>query len=263
VELSVRERRALACQRAVSWLLSPLWMGVSVVLLRLVGRYRIEGLREVRREYRRLRAQTPGALLVCPNHLTLIDSALVAWALGSPLWWWRHFSELPWNVPEETLFASTRSRHMIAWLLKCVPIRRGGDRRRMAETLGRLLHLLRRGESVLIFPEGGRSRLGRVDVEARTYGVGRILGAVPGCRVLCVHLRGLGQQEMGDVPRRGECFRVRLALHEPSSQARGLRRSVELTRQVLEQLAGLEAAADGVEAPWLVKSWEAPAHAGQ
>jgi hypothetical protein len=238
-------------------------MGATVAILRLGGRYRIEDLREVRREYRRLRAQTPGALLVCPNHLTLIDSALVAWALGSPAWWWRHFSELPWNVPEETLFASTRSRRLIAWLLKCVPIRRGGDRRRMAETLGRLLHLLQRGESVLIFPEGGRSRLGRVDVGARTYGVGRILGAVPGCRVLCVHLRGLGQEEMADVPRRGECFRVRLALHEPSSQASGLRRSLELTRQVLEELAGLEAAGAEVETRRVVGSWEAPVHAGQ
>jgi hypothetical protein len=238
-------------------------MGATVALLRLGGRYRIEDLRGVRREYRRLRAQTPGALLVCPNHLTLIDSALVAWALGSPSWWWRHFSELPWNVPEETLFASTRSRRVLAWLLKCVPIRRGGDRRRMAETLGRLLHLLRRGESVLIFPEGGRTRLGHVDVGARTYGVGRVLGAVPGCRVLCVHLRGLGQQEMADVPRRGERFRVRLALHEPSSQARGLRRSVDLTRQVLEQLAGLEAAGAEAATGRVMGSWEAPAHAGQ
>ena len=102
-----------------------------------------------------------------------------------------------------------------------------------------------------------------MDVDARTYGVGRILSAVPGCRVLCVHLRGLGQQEMGDVPRRGECFRVRLALHEPTSEARGLRRSVELTRQVLVQLASLEAADAGAETAWLAGTWEAPAHAGQ
>jgi hypothetical protein len=78
-----------------------------------------------------------------------------------------------------------------------------------------------------------------------------------------VHLRGMGQQEMGDVPRRGECFRVRLALYEPNSQARGLRRSVDLTRQVLERLASLEAADAGVEAPWGAATWEAPAHAGQ
>jgi hypothetical protein len=238
-------------------------MPAAAALLRLGGRYRIEDLRAVRREYRRLRAQAPGPLLVCPNHLTLIDSALVAWALGSPVWWWRHFSELPWNVPEETLFASTTGRRLLAWLLKCVPIRRGGDRRRTAQTLGRLLHLLRRGESVLIFPEGGRSRLGRVDVGARTYGVGRVLGAVPGCRVLCVHLRGVGQHEMSDLPRRGERFRVRLALHEPSSQARGLRRSVELTRQILDRLAALESVGASAETPLPIRSWEASAHAGQ
>ena len=259
--LSARERRWLACQRAVSWLLAPLWMGVCVGLLRLVGGYRIVGLRAVRAEYRRLRALAPGPLLVCPNHLSLIDSALVAWALGSPGWWWLHFSELPWNVPEETLFASTQPRRLLAWLLKCVPIRRGGDRRRTAETLARLLHLLQRGESVLVFPEGGRSRRGRVDVEARTYGVGRILAAAPSCRVLCVYLRGARQQGMGDLPRRGECFRVRIALHEPSSQARGLRRSLELTRQVLERLAELEAQAGGADA--VPPRWKALARAGQ
>lgn len=262
MEPSAREGRALACQRAVSWLLSPLWMGAAVVLLRGVGRYRIEGLREVRRTYRRLRSDAEGPLLVCANHLTLIDSALVAWALGSPFWWWRHFRELPWNVPEETLFASTPTRRALAWLVKCVPIRRGGDRRRTAQTLSRLLHLLRRGESVLIFPEGGRSRVGRVDVEARTYGVGRVLGAVPDCRVLCVHLRGEGQRAMSDLPRRGERFAVSLSLHAPASEARGLRRSVELTRQVLERLADLESSS-ARRASLAMGGWEAPAHAGQ
>ncbi|MEN8180989.1 MAG: lysophospholipid acyltransferase family protein [Myxococcota bacterium] len=263
MSLAARERRALAVQRAVSWLLSPLWMAASLALLRLAGRYRIEDLGSVRAEYRRLRAEAPGPLLVCPNHLTLIDSALVAWALGGPFWWWRHFREFPWNVPEESLFASTSSRGALAWLLKCVPIRRGGDRRRSAQTLARLRHLLERGESVLVFPEGGRSRTGGVDAQARTYGVGRILGAVSGCRVLCVHLRGVGQDSFSDLPRRGERFQVRLALFDPRSEARGLRRSLELTRQVLGRLASLEAACQPPPARAPARIWEAPARAGQ
>ena len=35
----------------------------------------------------------------------MVDSALIAWALGSPLWYVRHFAALPWNMPERRNFA--------------------------------------------------------------------------------------------------------------------------------------------------------------
>jgi hypothetical protein len=239
--LSTRGRLELAVQRNVSWVLAPVWTTLCWLLLVCVGRYRIEEVGAARREYRRIRAECPGPLLVCANHLTLLDSALVAWALGSPLWFWMHFRALPWNVPEARNFAGTRLLQATTWLLKCVPIERGGDRREVGAVLKRLGFLLSRGDAVLLFPEGGRSRSGRVDREARTYGVGRLLSMVPGSHVLCVHLRGLSQETWSDRPRRGERFRVELALFEPKSDARGLRRSVDLSRQVLSCLADLEA----------------------
>ena len=42
--------------------------------------WRIENAAEARAEFRRLRREG-GPLLVCANHLTMIDSALIAWAL--------------------------------------------------------------------------------------------------------------------------------------------------------------------------------------
>jgi 1-acyl-sn-glycerol-3-phosphate acyltransferase len=124
--------------------------------------------------------------------------------------------------------------------MKCVPIVRGSDRREVAAVLDRLGYLLARGEAVLIFPEGGRSRTGRVEVESAAYGVGRIANELPGCRVVCVYLRGEAQTTFGDLPPRGERFRVQVDAIEPRPQHAGVRGSVEVSRQILARLAELE-----------------------
>jgi hypothetical protein len=58
--------------------------------------------------------------------------------------------------------------------------------------------------------------------------------------VLCVYLRGDGQREMTDAPARGEVFRGRLALIEPKSDERGLRGSLDISRQIVGKLVELE-----------------------
>jgi hypothetical protein len=238
---SRRERLALAVQRTIGRLAAPLWVPATVALMRVGLGWRLVGAAALRREMRALWAADDGPLLVCANHLTLIDSALVAWALGSPGWFLRHWAALPWNVPERRNFASSWRSRVLVYLMKCVPVTRGGERGEVAAVLARLVYLLGRGEVVLVFPEGGRSRSGRVEVENAAWGVGRVIGALPGCRVLCVHLRGERQARFGDVPPRGERFPVRFALVRPESAARGLRRSQDLARQVVSALARLEA----------------------
>jgi hypothetical protein len=111
----------------------------------------------------------------------------------------------------------------------------------VAEALARVVTLLRAGETVLVFAEGERGRRPRIDAGAQTHGVGRILGAVPDCRLLCVHLRADTQAGFSDLPPRGDRCRVEFALVEPRSRAWGLRRSLDLTRQVLATLVELEA----------------------
>jgi hypothetical protein len=111
----------------------------------------------------------------------------------------------------------------------------------VGRALGKIVWLLENGETALVFPEGGRSRTGRVDVAAATYGAGRIVNALGGCRVLCVYLRGGGQETWGDVPARGESFGVLLDCFEPKSERKGLRASIDVSRQILERLAALEA----------------------
>jgi hypothetical protein len=239
-ELSRRARLALTVQLAAGRLLAPLWVPLSAALMRFGMGWRVEGVERSRAEYRRIRAASREPLLICANHLTMVDSALVAWALGSPVWYLLHPAALPWNLPDREHFASSWWARVLVYVMKCLPIPRGGDRGEVSGVLARAGWLLRHGEAALVFPEGGRSRSGRVEQDSQTWGVGRLLGAVPGCRVLCVYLRGERQQTFSRMPARGERFRVRLALFEPKSTASGLRRSLDLSRQVLGRLAALE-----------------------
>jgi 1-acyl-sn-glycerol-3-phosphate acyltransferase len=199
------------------------------------------GADEARRQYRAIHGDGSTPVLLCANHLTLVDSAIIAWALGSPWWLLRHFAALPWNVPERRNFAASRVQRVLVYLMKCVPITRGSDRRDIAAALDRLLFLLRRGERVLIFPEGGRSRTGRIQRDAPTYGAGRLVNELPGCKVFCVYLRGRAQHSWSGLPARGERFDVRVSVLEPRSAQRGLRGSVETSRRILDELVRLEA----------------------
>ena len=235
----MRARRSLALQKAVARLLSPITLFAVYLTMRFGLDLRLVDAEEARRVYRRLtRERAP--LLICANHLTMIDSALIAWALGSPGWYLANFRTLPWNVPEERNFASTALRRALAYVYKCVPVRRGGDRAGVVETLARFTHLLAHGETGLLFPEGGRSRSGRVEIERAAYGVGRIVKALPGCRVLCLYVRGERQEAYSDLPVRGDRLHVSFATLEPKSDQKGLRGSRDIARQITAKLIELE-----------------------
>jgi hypothetical protein len=238
--LAESDKRALRVQRAFSRALSPVWIPIFVSLMALAFRWRVEGARELRRAYREIREKSHAPLLVCANHLTKLDSFVIGWALGGSWWYLRNFSSIPWNTPERVHFASNWWKRALTYVLKCVPITRGSDRKEVARVLDKVQYLLGIGEVVMVFPEGARSRSGRVELESAAYGVGRIVQSLPGCRVLCVYLRGEGQEGMGDAPRRGEVFHGRLALLEPKSDRRGLRASLDISRQIVGKLAELE-----------------------
>lgn len=239
-ELDPRVRVYLTVQREVARLLSPLSFVAIWFALRVLLGYRIEDLAATRRHHREIRARSGSPLLVCANHLTMIDSFLICWAMGSPLWFLLHFSALPWNVPERQNFAAAAWQKALVYALKCIPIQRGGRRADAAAVLARVAYLLRNGESVLIFPEAGRSRSGRVEVEAAATGVGRVIRSVEGCRVLCVYLRGARQESYSTIPTRGDHFRVIMAELEPKTEQRGLRGSRDVAQQVVRRLRDLE-----------------------
>ena len=148
-------------QRETGRLLSPLWAPVAILAMRFGMGYRIQDLAAAREKFANIQRESRAPLLICANHLTMIDSFLVAWALA-PTWRYvLHYDALPWNVPERKNFASTSWERVTAWVMKCIPITRGGSRGEVAEVLSRIASLTANGELALIFPEGGRSRSGR------------------------------------------------------------------------------------------------------
>lgn len=233
-------RRKLKVQREITRLLSPIALSAVALVLRWGFRYRIEGIAELRADYRRVCLENDAPTILCANHLTLIDSFIIAWALGSPWWYLRQFRMLPWNVPERSIFAATPLLRGVVYVLKCLPIQRGGDRRGVTEVLSKLAHLISTGETALIFPEAGRSRSGRVEVESAAIGVGRIYKAVPRCRVICVYLRAESQESFSDVPRRGDRFSGLLEVIEPKTDHQGVRGSRDIAHQILARLADME-----------------------
>jgi hypothetical protein len=242
VRLPARERAVLLVQLGISRLFSPFWIPLTSAIMRLGFGWRVDAAERAvaRAEYRRLRRESEAPILICANHLTMVDSFLIGSGIGYDRDYLLDFGALPWNTPERVHFASNWWKRVLAYLYKCVPVRRGSDRAEVAKVLDKVRFLLARGQVALVFPEGGRSRTGRIDVEAAAYGVGRIVTALPGCRVLCVYLRGEQQETWSDLPRRGERFHVAVACIEPKSDQRGLRGSLDVARQITTRLAELE-----------------------
>jgi 1-acyl-sn-glycerol-3-phosphate acyltransferase len=232
-------RKALEAQRLAGRLAAPLWLPLVVLLMRFVLRWRVRDAGHCRKEYAQL-LEERRPLLVVANHLTMVDSAVIGWGLGSAIGHVVRYRGLPWNVPLQRRVESWWLWRVLAYVMKCVPVPRGGDRQEVAHVLERLAHLLRSGETVLMFPESGRSRSGRVDPEVVADGVGRLIKEVEGCRVLCVYLRGDAQRTWSNIPARGDTFTIVTRLVEPRTDLRGLRASRDLATQVVHHLVEME-----------------------
>lgn len=239
-DLTRRERFALWLQRVVSRVTSFFWIPASVFTMRFLLGYRIRNASSLRKRFRSLIRESDAPVLICANHLTMVDSALVAWALGGPWWSILNFRWVPWNLPEVTNFASGGLASIATWLTKCIPIRRGGRREEVSSVLRRVQHLLSRGETALVFAEGGRSRTGRVEPDQVAHGMGRIAASVNGCKALCVYLRGDRQNTWSMLPVVGDSFYVDIDMFEPSSESSGIRRSRDFAQQIGQRLAHME-----------------------
>ncbi len=239
-KLPLRTRAALTLQREVGRLSAVVWITSIVFAMRYLMRYRVKDAVELRRRFRAMMRENDRPVLICANHLTMADSAVVAWALGGSWWYLFNYSRMPWNLPEYTNYASLWPSRFGAWITKCIPIRRGGNRKDVSGVIQRIQHLLARGETALIFPEAGRSRTGRVEFDSIAHGVGRIMNSVRDCQALCVYMRGDRQTTWSTVPARGDSFYVDFELFRPESEHSGLRRSKDLAEQIVARLSVME-----------------------
>jgi 1-acyl-sn-glycerol-3-phosphate acyltransferase len=239
--LGLRSRVALRVQRALSYLGLIVFGPVLLALYHFRFRYSAHEPRQIRAEYRALRAAHPGPLLICSNHLTLVDSIIQAVLLGSIWDYLRHPAALPWNLPEAKNFHRRWSWRLACYLGRCIPVQRGASREQAKLAQARMHYVLHRGDAICIFPEGKRSRDGRVDDRDFSYAVGQLLNQIPDAKVLCVYLRGMRFGGFADFPRIGERFHLQLQMLAPQSASHGLRRARDLSAQVVARIKSMEA----------------------
>lgn len=212
-----------------------------ICALRLAG-YRIRNLRNIRQEIARSMRQHNGPWLICANHLTLIDSFLLAYAMFPAYRYMLKYRLVPWNVPEHANFNRGILLSFLCYLVKCIPVKRGGDRNSIKRSMAKCAYLLNHGQNLMIFPEGTRSRTGRVSSENCTYHVGRLVNKIPGTRVLCLYLRGDRQKTYSNFPKLGETFTLTAYQFRPKTGLRGLRAHRDCARQIIDQLSKMEIA---------------------
>ena len=140
--------------------------GILWVLARAVGslcfRYRVEG-------------QVPrtGGILVAANHASYLDIPMLGCGMKRRAWYLGRSDLFPVPVLNGVL-------QSLGW----IPVRMG---RLDREAFGKAISLIRAGEAVVIFPEGGRSRDGRL--RPPKAGIGVIVSQT-GCPVVPAYLKG-------------------------------------------------------------------------
>ena len=177
--MSRSQAALLRLQSFLSWLFVLLieapvfWLLMRFFSFRVYHKEHLKGLK-------------PPFILVS-NHLTLIDSWFAVYAIAFPQFIWKHWL-LTWHVPEATNYFRGLQA-LLVWLSRSIPIVRGSRPRKVAAALEKVVEVLKKGESVYLFPEGTRSRTGRIG--NYTSGIGRIYKKVPDCSILPIYLRGI------------------------------------------------------------------------
>ncbi len=237
--LPPQSRLALTLQRFLGWmLLIPLGF-LIVFLLRVRFGLKVKNHREIRRQFKEIVKQKR-PILICPNHLTMVDSVVVLWALASIPYYLLHYRLFCWNIPAIENYADKPTWRIITYLSKCIPIDRAGSAEHIDSILDKIASLLVGGDLCMVFPEGTRSRTGRINSETAAYGIGKIIRKVPNCAVLCIYARGEKQETYSIFPHPRDTIHIEMELITPSSNAKGLRAIRDYSVQTIGKLKELE-----------------------
>jgi len=233
-------RGALLVQNILGHIAVFILAPVYFAAIRLMG-YRVRNLKKLREEFSDHLRKHEGPWIVCANHLTMVDSMILTYVMISLFRHMTQYRLIPWNLPERANFQRNVILTILCYLAKCIPINRGGNRDEMKHTLDQCNSLLACKQTLLIFPEGGRSRTGRVDTESFSYGVGRFIKDFQDIKVMCIYLRGDGQDEFGNIPKFGERFTAKIELFHPRlTEQNGLKAQRTYAEQIIKHLASME-----------------------
>ncbi len=202
-------------QTIICWIVLLPFGGVLVLLLKYLRGYKVEDLAEIRRQFKAIWKDNNSPLIICANHLTFIDSAIIIWALGSNFWYALNYKAFTWNLPAGDFFKKKLRYHLTLYLTKCVFLHRDGTAAHKNAVLNLCRYLLMKGNVVLVFPEGQRSRTGMFDEERLRFGVGKIIASLEDARVLCIYLRSPQQESFSNYPPKQSCFKLKMKLIAP------------------------------------------------
>ncbi len=218
--------------------------GTIAGLFRFMQSYRIENVAEIRREFKKIWAEkerTGKPLVICANHLTFVDSALMIWALASNFWYLFNYRAFMWNIPAGDFFKKKLHYHLTLYLSKCIFIDREGSPAHKNAILNLCRYLLAKGNVVLVFPEGQRSREGIFDVDRLRFGVGKILTSFDEAQVLCIYLRSDKQKRYSNYPPRGSRFTMKMKVIEPALD-KGVKKqaSIAVVKEIGKTIKAME-----------------------
>lgn len=224
-------------RKGLSFILFPFIYPLIWCWARYYRKYQILDIKKHRKIYKQLIKQGK-PILVCPNHLTYIDSAIIAFALGSWSFYQSHFNAFPWNLPKQKNVIKNKIHQFFCLIGKCllIPI----DSTKAKRVLDDSQVLLTNNESLLIFPEGTRSHSGRINTQDVVYGIGDIYLKTPDCGVLLIYLRGKGQSSRSELPSKGMQFHLDLKFLKPSTSNKGLRAKRDISQQIIQALENME-----------------------
>lgn len=210
---------------------------VLLLLMKYFRGYTIENMSEIRAQFRQIweeKKRDGAPLIICANHLTFIDSALIIWALASNWWYLFNYKAFTWNLPAGDFFKKKLHYHLTLYLTKCIFLDRKGSSAHKNAVLNLCRYLLEKGNVVLIFPEGQRSRTGTFDDERLRFGVGKIVASLERAKVLCIYLRGDKQETFSNYPPKNSRFSLQMKIIAPeiSAEISKKQASVEVVKQI-------------------------------
>lgn len=238
--LSNSEKLSLTIQEAVSYCLFLIYAPLIYLLYKYKFRFKVDDLNAVRKKYQELLKDNPGPVIICTNHLTLIDSVIQAVIINSISGYMQNFSGLPWNLPEKSNFYHNYVTRLFCYLGKCIPVQRMTDPKNKLKTMEKIEYVISRGQVVSVFPEGTRSRSGLIDDQSFSYGSGEILKRIQNATVICIYLRGRKNGGFADFPQKGEDFYIQMEVLKPTSEFTGLRKVRDLSTQIINKLKMME-----------------------
>jgi|CXWL01.1.fsa_nt_gi 1-acyl-sn-glycerol-3-phosphate acyltransferase/phosphopantetheinyl transferase (holo-ACP synthase) len=247
MSLTPGDLKSLRLQRLLSrTLVVPVSLLVAL-LARVYFGYRLdEDIAAIRARIWTKLDKHDGPVIWAANHLTLIDSFLVYWAVF-PVSRLLEERRIPWSTPEYTNYyklggpiQSAVIRGML-YICRCIPFLRGGEdsgsEAWRQKAFDKCAWALREGGSVFVYPEAGRSRSGWLEPRRPKDFLGKLALEAPSSKFLCVYLRAETQIATTAYPPKGDRLRVVADLIDG---ARPGEKPRDISQRLFDRLAQLQ-----------------------